>query len=91
MAGHIIVFQHANFRGHHRHIFTEERNFNHSEDKTLNDKISSFIVVSGTWKFYRHSGFNIPYAPDFGPGEYPWVEAVQVENDQISSARCVRP
>lgn len=90
MKGHLIVFQHANFRGAHRHIIDEERNFNHPEDNFLNDKISSFVVLSGVWKFYRHANFSIPYDREFGPGEYPWVEAVGVENDQVSSVKCVK-
>jgi hypothetical protein len=89
MAGHVIVFQHRDFRGQHRHIFNEERNFSHPEDSSLNDQVSSFIVIEGKWKFYRHSGFGVPYDGEFGPGEYPWVADVQVENDQISSAKCI--
>jgi hypothetical protein len=91
MAGHCIVFQHRDFRGHHRHIFGQEKNLNHPEDRTLNDKISSFVVISGTWKFYRHANFQIAYDKDFGVGEYPWVEAVDVENDQVSSLKCIKP
>ena len=89
-AGHIIVFQHANFRGHHRHVFGMERNLNHPEDRTLNDKISSFVVVSGTWKFYRHSNFIDGLGGEYGPGTYRWVEAVGVQNDQVSSLRCIK-
>jgi hypothetical protein len=90
MAGHIVVFRHASFRGAHRHIFGEERNLNHPEDNTLNDAISSFVVLSGTWKLYRHANFATAYDREFPPGEYPWVEAVDVENDQVSSLKCIK-
>ncbi len=89
-AGHIIVFQHANFRGHHRHIFGMEHNLNHPEDRSLNDQISSFMVLSGTWKLYRHSNFRVGMGSEYAPGAYRWVEAVGVKNDQMSSLRCIK-
>lgn len=88
--GHIIVFQHANFRGAHRHIFCMESNLNHCEDRSLNDKISSFVVISGTWKLYRHSNFRVQLGREYGPGEYRWVGSAGVQNDQVSSLRCIR-
>ena len=90
LAGHVIVFQHIDFRGHHRHIFAMERNLNHPEDQTLNDQISSFIVLSGTWKFYMHADYGVPLGGEFPPGLYRWVEAVGVKNDQVSSLKCIR-
>ena len=86
---HIIVFQHRDFRGHHRHIFGEESNLNDSEDRTLNDKISSFVVLSGNWKLYRHANYNTEYDRTFGPGQYSWVVDFGVENDNVSSLRAV--
>ncbi len=88
-AGHIIVFEHANFRGHHRHIFGMEKNLNHPEDNSLNDKISSFIVLSGHWRFYRHHNYTAPLGGNYGPGEYRWVEAVGIKNDDVSSLRSI--
>lgn len=88
--GHIIVFQHANFRGHHRHIFGMESNLNHPEDRSLNDQISSFVVISGTWKLYRHSSFRVSLGGEYGPAEYRWVGSAGVQNDQVSSLRCIR-
>ena len=89
-AGHMIVFKHANFRGHHKHIFGMENNLNHAEDNSLNDQISSFVVVSGTWRFYRHANYVDALGGEYGPGTYRWVESVGVKNDQVSSMRCVR-
>lgn len=89
-AGHIIAFQHANFRGYHRHIFGMERNLNHPEERTLNDQISSFVVLSGTWRFYLHTNFNGAIGGEYPPGAYKWVEAVGVKNDQVSSLRCIK-
>jgi hypothetical protein len=72
-------------------IFGEERNLNHPADPSLNDQISSFVVLSGTWKLYRHANFVTPYDREFPPGAYKWVEAVDVDNDQVSSAKCTSP
>lgn len=83
----IIVFEHRDFRGRHRHIFGHEANLNHSEDGTLNDRISSFVVVSGRWRLFRHANFGEPYPLTFPPGEYSWVEDFGVDNDQVSSLR----
>jgi hypothetical protein len=49
-----------------------------------NDKISSIIVVSGTWRFYEHANLGGQFW-DLGPGYYHWVEEVGIPNDIISS------
>lgn len=57
-----------------------------------NDQISSFVVVSGVWEFYRHRDFGDRMGhgtQQFGPGYYRWVEAVGIDNDHISSFKCV--
>ncbi len=87
MAGHIIIFQHTNFRGQHRHIFDEEGNLNHSDDGSLNDKISSFVILEGEWQFFRHANFVVPYAKKLGPGRYSRVADHGIENDQVSSLK----
>lgn len=45
---HIIIFEHRDFRGRHRHIFGQEADLNNAEDNTLHDRMSSFVVLSGT-------------------------------------------
>jgi hypothetical protein len=55
-----------------------------------NDSISSVIVVSGTWQFFRHINFQA------GPGDGPWIlkrgfykflPEAGIPNDEISSFR----
>lgn len=85
---HIIIFRHRDFRGAHRHIFGEEANLGNSEDSTLNDQMSSFVVLSGNWRLFRHSNFVEPVGGrTFGPGQYSWVGDFSVPNDQVSSLR----
>ncbi len=87
--GHVVIFQHIDFRGYHRHIFARERNLNHPDDRTMNDKMSSFVVLSGTWKFYRHANYVGPVGGVYPPGIYRWVADVGISNDQVSSLRCI--
>jgi hypothetical protein len=53
-----------------------------------NDKISSIIVVSGTWRFYEHWHYEGRFW-DLRPGYYRWVEAVGIPNDIISSFQAI--
>lgn len=45
------------------------------------------MVESGHWAFFGDTQFDDSYAGDpvFGPGIYPWVEAVGIQNDDIAS------
>ncbi len=89
MKGHIIVFEHSNFRGRHRHIFGEESDLHHPADSSMSGKISSFVILEGTWQFFRHAEFYLPYAVTLGPGPYPWANDFGIESDQIASLRCI--
>jgi len=84
---HVILFEHSNFHGAHKHVFTAETNLNAPDDNYFNDKTSSIVVLEGNWRFYRNAGLSISYAPVLGPGLYPLVSDYGIENDQISSLR----
>jgi hypothetical protein len=84
---HIIIFEHRDFRGRHRHIFGHEENLNNAEGNTLNDRISSFVVLSGTWVFLRHANFNEQVGGTFPPGQYEFVGNFGIPNDAVSSLR----
>lgn len=48
--GHVILFEHANFRGRHRHIFQNEEDLFHTDspnDEHFNDITSSIVVLDG--------------------------------------------
>ena len=72
---HVILFQHANFHGAHKHVFTNEANLNAGDDNTFNDITSSIVVVEGRWDFFLNSGFNGKLGPTLGPGLYSSVNA----------------
>jgi hypothetical protein len=66
----------------------DKSNLAASDDNYFNDKISSFVVVtSGRWQFFRDSNFSGPASNVYGPGNYNWVEAVNIPNDSVSSVR----
>lgn len=85
--GEVILFEHTGFRGLHKHVYRNEPNLNDPEDYFFNDRISSFVILEGIWEFYQHSNYLNPYVV-LGPGLYPDLKAVGIENDQISSLRC---
>jgi hypothetical protein len=88
---HVILFEHPNFRGAHKHVFAAEETLDFHEDKFFNDRVSSIVVLEGNWQFYRHSNFQSPYGKILGPGRYSWVEAfgVGITNDDLSSLKPV--
>jgi hypothetical protein len=86
---HVILFEHANFHGAHKHVFGSEANLNAADDNFFNDKVSSIIVLQGTWSFYRDANFGGQYAKVLSPGLYPWVESVDIKNDDMSSLKAV--
>jgi hypothetical protein len=86
---HIILFEHTNFHGAHKHVLSAEPALNAKEDNFFNDKVSSFAVLEGNWALYRDPGFQSQYQPILGPGLYPHLDAVQIKNDDMSSLQPV--
>ena len=85
---HVILFEHRNFHGAHKHVFTREPNLNAPDDNYFNDRVSSFVILSGLWVFFRDAQFQNPYAggTEFGPAiDGSWVEALGIKNDDMSS------
>lgn len=83
----IVLFEHANFHGAHKHLYGSESNLAASDDNFFNDKISSFVITSGSWQFFRDVNFTGPASNVFGVGRFGWVENVGIPNDSISSIR----
>ncbi len=87
MSAHLVLFQHANFHGAHKHLVRAEHNLNAADDSFFNDRVSALAVRQGRWRCFRHSGFVAPYPPLLTTGLYPWVVAAGIANDDLSSAR----
>lgn len=89
MADQVILFQDANFHGEHKHVFDNETNLNASDDSSFNDGVSSIVVLSGNWKFFKDAGFKNPYPVVLGPGLYRFVGRFKINNDDMSSLTTV--
>ncbi|MFB9243331.1 beta/gamma crystallin family protein [Massilia antarctica] len=83
----VVLSEHSNFRGREKHLYGSEPNLSAPDKHFFNDRVSSFVVVSGRWKVYRDSNYRGPASCVFGPGRYTWVEAAGIPNDSISSVR----
>jgi hypothetical protein len=90
MRGHIIIFQHEFFRGHHRHIINQEWDLGSTWDNSLNDKVSSLVILSGEWEFFKDKKGGSGYKVKLGPGIYPRVKDVGLEDNKISSLKLVK-
>ena len=81
----VIVFSDINFN---TELLRTNLNVYYVGDE-INDFISSIIIISGYWQFYKDFHYETPVGPVLGPGYYNWVEAVGIPNDSISSFKCV--
>lgn len=80
----VVICEHIDFGG-----ANERTNLNYYfVGDWWNDKISSIIVVSGTWRFYEHWHYEGRHW-DLGPGYYRWVEDAGIPNDLISSFQAI--
>lgn len=82
----IVVFQDINFGGAE---WRTNLGYSYVGDD-WNDKISSVIVISGTWQFFEHANSG-GASTTVGPGFYSWVEnsPFNMTNDTISSFHAV--
>jgi hypothetical protein len=97
---HLILYIDGNFGGLHTHVFQDTPDFTKlalgGVDSGIggdwNDKVSSFVIVSGRWQFFKDVNFKpapLPFPFGLGPGIYPSVEAVGIDNDSLSSVKVV--
>ena len=86
-AEHAMLFEHANFRGAHKHLFASEPNLNSDEDDDFNDEVSSIVVLMDIWRAYRDANYVGEYDVVLLGGLYPWVEEVGIKDNDLSSMR----
>ena len=97
----LILYVDGNFGGLHTHIFESTPRFTQLAFGgngsgivgNWNDRVSSFVIVSGTWLFFKDENFRSLQGnvEGLGPGLYPSVNAVGIDNDALSSVRLVHP
>jgi hypothetical protein len=88
------VFEQRNFEGQSKDISHGSPNLSLSEDGFFDNQVSSFIIASGNWMFYKESGFRSPYLRDgqplvLGPDHYPSLEPFGIPDNDISSLKAV--
>src|SRR5258707_12851976 len=83
----VILFEHASFHGAHKHVLRAEANLNAPDDNYFNDKVSSLVVFSGQWDFFRNFNFQTSYGVVLSKNIYPFVGDVGIRNDDMSSLR----
>jgi len=85
-----IVFENTGFGGEHRHFFASDPDLTVGNN-FWNDRISSIAVISGNWSFYADpvgKGTPANLKPvTLGPGVYPDVTRVRIEDNSISQIR----
>jgi hypothetical protein len=60
---------------------------NAPDDNYFNDKVSSLVVFSGQWDFFRNANFQTSYGIVLSKNIYPYVGDVGIRNDDMSSLR----
>ncbi len=80
----VIVFDHAGFKGAYART---NLSFHYLGD-FWNDRISSLIVVSGVWRFYRDDHYKGDHW-DLGPGYYDSFFTEAGPDDVISSFKAI--
>ncbi len=102
----IILYVDENFGGLHTHFWGNEEHFTQRAllgsgvgNGNWNDVVSSFVIISGYWQFFKDEGFqtqqgignNAAGYPSgtFGPGQYSWVQDWGIDNDSLSSIKLV--
>jgi hypothetical protein len=88
--GHVILFEHDEFRGKHKHLFYAERNLGEvfsPNEEHFDNITSSIVVLEGTWEFFSDRDF-VNLQGILPRGSYYSLRLqLNWPNDTISSAR----
>lgn len=92
--GRAILFEHTNFGGRFKLIESADPDLTASDNGFFNDRVSSLVVLSGHWSFFRDVQFVAPYMAGganvvLGPGLYDDVTNYNITNDDMSSLKAV--
>jgi Beta/Gamma crystallin len=93
----LIIYIDANFGGLHTHLFESTPDFTQLAlggvgsgiNGNWNDRVSSFVIVSGHWTFFKDIHFSFQQGGILGPGLYSFVQNFGIDNDALSSVRLV--
>jgi hypothetical protein len=91
-SGSVLLFQDRDFRGP---MLAVDNCHDALAVSGFNGYVSSIVVLSGRWIFYRKDHFDSPYATAtnqaiiLSRGLYPYVGDVGIANDDMSSLRAI--
>lgn len=80
----VVIYDHSGFKG----AFARTNLSFHYLGDFWNDRISSVIVVSGIWRFYRDDHYKGDHW-DLGPGFYECFFTVAGPDDVVSSFQAI--
>ncbi len=92
--GRILLFVDRNFHGKLKDIENAHHDLSVLRDVSIDNRVSSFVILNGNWSFYQEPRFQGPFLRNgkplvLGPGSYAWVEDYGIKDDAISSLRVV--
>ena len=95
----IILYVDAGFGGLHTHLFESNRDLGQlalggvgtNVGGTWSGIVSSFVIESGTWQFFKGTDFQFQQGDPrgLGPGLYSFVVDFGIDNDALSSVKLV--
>jgi hypothetical protein len=95
LPGRILLFEDSDFGGKSIDIQTASPDLGGFKEGSFNDRVSSFVILSGNWSFYRDVKFAGPFL--YGgqpmvlkPGTYNRVEDLGIKDNEISSLKVVK-
>jgi hypothetical protein len=81
----LILFEHENFRGAHKHLFANELNLNAPDDNFFNDRASSVAVLQESWLLFRDANARLQYPVALGRGLFPSLRDLGLPDNDLSS------
>ncbi len=85
VTAHIVLFEHALFRGAHKHVFQKMDDLGAGDDNSFDNITSSIAVLAGTWWTFGDPGQQRQFKSFLGPGLYPRLDSVNITNDDLTS------
>jgi Beta/Gamma crystallin len=90
LPGRAVLFEDANFGGRSIDVVHSHADLTLFKRTNFNDRTSSLTILSGNWVFYRNAHFAAPFirgsnAVVLGPGSYPDLAKLGIQDDEISS------
>jgi hypothetical protein len=92
----VILFEHPEFRGAHRHIFQRENDLSVTDKPNptgvnaaggnFGGKTSSIIVVRGTWLFFAEKNCDL-HGDELEPGKYRNFKNIALKDNAILSLK----